>query len=129
MHLKIASKVKPLPNFIHDMHVKVDAHSFRFFGKLFFEMCHHLLADSIFPVGFKDDKSKDIGMELILKILKPDRIASNNDIIIVGEFGELCVLSGNFDIEASGVLNGKCIIVKFPKYVDILIIDITHGDR
>ena len=127
MHYEVTRKVKPLPNFIYHMHMKVNSNHFRFFRKLFFQVCHHLLADSVLPVGLKDYKSKDVGVQLILKILESDGIAPNNDIVIESQLGELRVLSGNLDVEARGVLNGKRIKVELAKYIDILVVDVAHG--
>ena len=86
-----------------------------------------MLADSVLPVGLKDYKSKDVGVQLILKILESDGIAPNNDIVIESQLGELRVLSGNLDVEARGVLNGKRIKVELAKYIDILVVDVAHG--
>ena len=68
-------------------------------------------------------------MELLLVIFQPDGVAPNDDIVVVGQLGELGVLGGNFKIKARGVFNRKRVVIKFSKNVYIFIVYFSHRSR
>ena len=126
---KVASKVEFLPNLVDDVHVEVYSLNLGFLGKILLQLLHHLPANSVFPVGLEHNKSEDIGVELLLVIFQPDGVAPNDDIVVVGQLGELGVLGGNFKIKARGVFNRKRVVIKFSKNVYIFIVYFSHRYR
>lgn len=92
-------------------------------------MFHHLAPDAEFTIGLEDNKSKYIGVFLLLVVLKTDRVGTYDNVIVVGKSGELSVLGCYFHVETGGVLNREGIKVKFPENVNILIIDLSNCDR
>ena len=65
-------------------------------------------------------------MLLVLVILDPHSVGSNDDIIVEAKLGELCVLEGNFDVERSAVFDGESLKVDFSQHVDVLVIDVSE---
>ena len=129
VNLKVTGEIKFLANFIDNMHVKVDAFDFWFFSQVFFQLDHHLPSNSVFSVRLKYNKSENISMKLFLIILQSDSIPPNDNIIVIGKPGKLCILCGNFHVETSRIFDRQSIKVEFSKYVDIFIIDLSKSNR
>ena len=67
-------------------------------------------------------------MELALKILKSHSISTDDDIIVIGQSRVFSIISHDFDIETSAVLDRKCLVVEFAQNVDVLVVDLADTD-
>lgn len=110
---------------IYHMHMQVYGDCLRIIPNLFLKLLHHLIPNSISSVWLKNTKSENVGMLLLIKLLDPDSIGSDDNIIIIAESGEISILECDFDVEWSAILDRKSLKVDFPQHIDILIMDIS----
>jgi hypothetical protein len=68
-------------------------------------------------------------MGLVLVVLNSDCVSADDDVVVVGEFAEFCVLGSDFDVETSRVLDGKGLEIDFTHNVDVFVVNFAHCDR
>lgn len=110
------------------MHVKIYAISIRVLSDILLQTLHHLLSDSVFPVGLQNAESQNISVEFAFKVLKSYSVGPDNDIVVVGESGMFGVFIHDFNIETGAILDREGLVVEFTQQVDIFIVDFSDRD-
>ena len=67
-------------------------------------------------------------MRFFFVVFDSDSVGSNDDVLIEGQPGELCVQVHDLHVQASGILDGERVEIDLSDQVDILIVDFSHGD-
>lgn len=108
IHNKATRLIEFEPYSVKYVHMQINSFYVWLLSELIFQIVHHLLANAIFSVGLEDAKCQYIRMLFLLVVLNADSISSNNDIVVVGISGKLCVLISNLHVETCRVFDWKC---------------------